>query len=212
MSDTHPRFTLWQAIAAVLDLVIRNAEDLRSLARIPGPPGERGAEGPPGKLPTVKAWTDAVHYEGDVVHLDGSTYQALKDTARQPPHEDWQPVASRGVDGQGFIVRGTYSEIETYRKNDIVALGSGSFVAKHDDPGPCTGPGWQLWAGPGKRGEKGLPGDCGDRGPKGEPGVPGADIIGGRFDLKDMKLVLVRSDGATVDIDFYDFALAVRNG
>jgi hypothetical protein len=50
-------------------------------------------------LPLVKTYVaDAVHYPGDVVTHDGSTYQALRDTARAPPVDDWICLARAGRD------------------------------------------------------------------------------------------------------------------
>ena len=59
-----------------------------------------------------------------------------------------------------------FSDKETYKALDIVALNGGSFIAKKDNPGPCPGAGWQLIASQGKRGDKG------ERGLQGIPGVP----------------------------------------
>jgi hypothetical protein len=50
-----------------------------------GPRGEKGDQGPPGKLPLVKVWKEhQISYSGDVVAYDGSTFQAIHDTARVP--------------------------------------------------------------------------------------------------------------------------------
>ena len=46
----------------------------------------------------------------------------------------------------------------------------------------------------------------------GERGADGASIIGGVIDAKAMKLLLERSDGGTVAVDVYDFALALKEG
>jgi hypothetical protein len=138
-----------------------------------GVPGPRGEPGPPGKLERVHGYVeDAVHYRGDIVTHRGSTYQARCDTAREPPHEDWICVARAGVDGKdgrdggSLEVRGLFSDKETYKALDIVALNGGSFIARRDNPGPCPGAGWQLIASQGKRGDKG------ERGLQGIPGVP----------------------------------------
>ena len=139
-----------------------------------GVPGPRGEPGPPGKLERVHGYVeDAVHYRGDIVTHRGSTYQARCDTAREPPHEDWTCVAHAGVDGKdgrdgrSLEVRGLFSDKETYKALDIVALNGGSFIAKKDNPGPCPGAGWQLIASQGKRGDKG------ERGLQGISGRPG---------------------------------------
>jgi hypothetical protein len=200
--------TFMDVADTALRLGIRNFEELRSVARQPGPPGEPGKDGTPGKLDVVKSWSEGIAYEGDVRFHDGSTYQARRDTAREPPHEDWQPLATRGQDGRGFVVRGTWSPTETYARHDIVARNASSFVALKDNPGECPGEDWQLWAGQGKTGK---PGEPGRQGIQGQPGKDGAAIVGGVFDARDMKLILTRSDGGSFSVDMTDFALAIRD-
>jgi hypothetical protein len=156
-----------------------------------GAQGERGIEGPPGKLPIVREWSRGVWYEGQVVQKDGSSFQALKDTAEEPPHEDWQPIAKAGQDGRSMTIRETFDATETYRALDVVTQNGTWFVAKKDNPGSCPGPGWK--AGPyGKRGEKG---ERGERGIKGESGRDGAGFIGWVHDLENYRAIPVLSDG-----------------
>jgi hypothetical protein len=126
-----------------------------------GPPGKDGKEGKDGKLPIVREWTNRVHYAGDVVRHNGSTYQALADTGREPPHSDWGELASRGTDGIGFVLRGTYDATAEYRRHDIVMINRNSFAAKYDNPGECPGDGWQLFGPSGQRGKEGPPGSKG---------------------------------------------------
>lgn len=168
----------------------------------PAPRGERGPEGPAGKLPVAREWEDRVYYEGDVALFQGSTYQALSDTGRAPPHEDWACIARAGrdgADGRSFKVASTYDPGKDYRELEVVALNGGSFVARTDNPGPCPGAGWQLIASQGKQGkpgERGGPGLKGDRGEAGHP-VVGAQIDG------DGLLRLTNGDGSVVDVDLY---------
>ena len=143
---------------------------------------------------SVRNASRTVHYRGDIVTHRGSTYQARCDTAREPPHEDWICVAHAGVDGKdgrdgrSLEVRGLFSDKETYKALDIVALNGGSFIAKKDNPGPCPGAGWQLIASQGKRGDKG------ERGLQGIPGVP-VVIQKWRLDRDNYIAVPVMSDG-----------------
>jgi hypothetical protein len=136
-----------------------------------GKEGPRGEAGPTGRIKGVRAYLeDMVHYEGDIVVHEGSTYQAKRDTSRAPPHADWACIAAAGRDAKMPKVCGTYREGETYKYLDVVALNGGSFIARADNPGPCPGDCWQLVASAGRAGK---PGPNGERGEKGERGLPG---------------------------------------
>jgi hypothetical protein len=151
----------------------------------PGPQGERGL---PGVLTIVKEWSDAVHYAGELVICQGSTWQALRDTGRAPPHADWICIASRGHDGTSPSFRGLWRAEIAYRAFDVVALNGGSYVATRDDPGICPGDGWQALAFQGKRGPPGPPGDRG--------GKPWPAIVGWHIDTKAYAARAVMSDGS----------------
>jgi len=143
-----------------------------------------------------------VHYEADVVTHKGGTWQALRDTAREPGDGDWIMLAQAGRDAQPFNVRGTFSEtIADYKKFDVVALNGSSFVARSDAPGACPGSGWQLIAsagrpgkpGPkGERGEKGLPGTKGDR------GEAAPVILAWKIDQENFAVTPIMSDASEV--------------
>lgn len=189
-------------------------EELASVAAaeavktIPAPKdGEPGADG---KLPIVIVYVDGVHYAGDVVTHDGATYQASKDTGREPPHDDWVCLARAGRDGQdgaegrSFRIRGTYAEgIEDYTALDLVSLNGGAFIAKTNAPGACPGPDWQLVASQGKRGAPGEPGKPGQR------GAAAPVVVAMSVDDSGM-LMLTNADGSTVECDFYPILSKVR--
>src|SRR5215468_883302 len=104
-----------------------------------------GKAPPRAEFPSVKAWEpDVVFHENDVVTFAGSTYQALRDTARVPTTQDWRCLAAGGSDGRGFVVRGTYDSNAEYRCLDVAMVGGSSFVALKNAPGPCPGDDWQL--------------------------------------------------------------------
>lgn len=164
--------------------------------------GERGPEGPIGKMSAVQDWTDEVHYEGSVRHHNGATYQAVKDTGREPPHDDWQLIASAGrdgADGRSFNVRATWSDEEEYRAMDVVAAEGSAFVARCDNPGACPGPDWQVIS---IRGKSGKQGDRGAPGPKGDRGEPGPSVTRATIDDEGL-FRLVNADGSVVECDFY---------
>jgi hypothetical protein len=131
--------------------------------------GMPGPAGPPGKLEIVKDYIEGqVYYDRDlVVGNDGALYQADRDTAAGPQHTDWRCITRAGRDGKdalNFRVEGTYNRDAKYRRLSIVMLNGSSFVARHDDPGPCPGDGWQLFTSVGKRGQQGPKGESGPRG------------------------------------------------
>jgi integrin beta 3 len=166
---------------------------------IPGPPGapgergERGApgiEGPPGKLAAVREWSECIHYEGAVVSRHGSTWQAVRDTAREPPHEDWILLAAAGTNGRDAPVGqvyGRYDPAAQYKGFDLVAHDGGEWRARKDDPGPLPGAGWALSAVQGKRGAKG------EIGPRGQAGPAGASIV--EWSIAGFAAVPIMSDG-----------------
>lgn len=163
------------------------------------PPPEPGAPGAPGKLGMVRAWEDRVFYEAEIATFDGAIYQALRDTGRTPPHEDWLCVVARGEPGKDAAeieITGTFDVTRAYKRLNVVALNGGSFIAKRDDPGPCPGDGWQLVA---SQGNRGKPGDA----VKGDPGRPGPAVRSIEVDDQGM-LTLTNADGSMVQCDLYD--------
>jgi hypothetical protein len=161
--------------------------------------GAPGPAGPPGKLEIVKDHVEGrVYYERDlVVAGDGALYQAERDTAATPPHTDWRCVTRAGRDGKdalNFRIEGTYDPDAKYRRLSIVMLNGSSFVARHDDPGPCPGGGWQLFTSVGKRGQQGPKGERGERGPTG-PLAIAPRIAGTEIDA-DYNLVILYTDNS----------------
>jgi hypothetical protein len=113
-----------------------------------------------------------IYYRANVVADQTGSYQAKHDTAKAPcpESEDWTCIARSGADGKDgrtFRPRGTCDPAKDYRRLDIAMLNASSFVALCDDPGPCPGENWQLFASVGKRGQKGLKRERGERGPTG---------------------------------------------
>jgi hypothetical protein len=164
--------------------------------------GALGPPGAPGKLPLVRVWNDGIHYEGDIVTHDGSTWQAQRDTGRSAPHEDWICLARSGRDGRdgaSLQVRGTWDANAHYEALNVVVLNGGAFVAKRNEPGACPGDGWQLMASQGKQGK---PGDKGPVGPAGPPGKDAPVIVRMEAD-NDGLIRLVTSDGSEVTCDLY---------
>jgi hypothetical protein len=119
--------------------------------------------------PRVHPFEDGkVHYEGELVTYEGSTFQALHDTGKAPSEEsDWICVAAGGLDGRSPRVKGTYSSGERYSQLDIVALNGAAFIARRNNPGACPGEDWQAIALQGKRGPQGAKGERGERGAAG---------------------------------------------
>lgn len=176
-----------------------------------GDPGERGLQGEPGapgRLPVARAWSERVHYEGEVVTHAGATWQADRDTGREPPHDDWRCLAAAGQDGRTPDFRGLFGKDEEYRALDVVMLDGNSFVALRDEPGACPGDGWKLLS---MRGKPGKPGDKGERGERGEKGKPGEPLVSAEV-RDDGTILYTNGDGSTVEADLYPLLEKVQRG
>jgi len=157
---------------------------------VPGPLGEPGPPGPPGptgKFIAPKQWQPGIHYDSALVTHRGSTYCAARDTAEQPPHDDWIIVAACGEVPYVGEVCGLFEPGRAYRKFDLVSFHGSEWRARQDNPGALPGDGWAL---AGQAGSRGKPGDKGDRGPPG----PAISIAG--WETRDYRAVLVMSDGS----------------
>ena len=169
------------------------------VATLPALRGPVGPAGPVGRLPIAKEWQrETVYYEGSVVTYDGGSYQALRGTGEPPDNEaHWQCLAAPGRDAKSFRHRGTFKDDAEYASHDIVALNGGSFLALHDKPGLCPGPGWQLLCAQGKRGATGEPGPRGPTGVAGPPGHDAGIIIGWAVDRTSYTVTPMMSDGSS---------------
>jgi Collagen triple helix repeat (20 copies) len=153
-----------------------------------GPAGPPGETGPPGKFMPPKAWAKGIHYESALVTHEGSTWCAARDTAEEPPHDDWIVVAACGEAPYVGEVCGLFDPKGAYRKFDLVTFNGSEWRAKRDNPGLLPGDGWQL---AGQAGSRGKSGDRGERGPAG-PAAP--TII--EWAMKGYHAVPIMSDGS----------------
>src|SRR5262245_13957445 len=155
--------------ASALELKLAQLTGAVDILRGAAPP-------PPAKFPSVKAWSaDLIYHKDEIVTHNGSTYQATKETAREPETSgDWICVAAAGA---GSRICGTYNCHHQYKHHDIVMVNGSSFASLKDAPGPCPGGDWRLLSSRGSRGGKGEMGERGPRGEKGDKGQPGADAL-----------------------------------
>jgi hypothetical protein len=190
-----------RTFALLTELLVRIQRDTipEVVETLPALRGPAGPVGPAGKLPIAKEWQcEKVYYEGQVVTYDGATYQALHDTGEPPDSEaHWICLAAPGRDAKSFRHRGTFKDDAEYASHDIVALNGGSFLALHDKPGVCPGPGWQLLCAQGKRGATGEPGPRGATGIAGPSGVDAAAVVAWKIDRAAYTVTPVMSDGTS---------------
>lgn len=177
---------------------------------VDGERGEKGDPGAPGKLSLVAAWSNRVHYEGEVRTHGGGAWQALRDTAMAPPHDDWICVAERGrdgADGAGLNPRKLWVADQEYARLDVVAWNGGCFLALRDglQEMPGTGDGWMRMASPGRRGERG------EKGERGERGLPGPPVVEMTVDDEGL-LTLRNADGSLVRCDLYPLLSRLSHG
>lgn len=135
---------------------------------------ERGAPGA-----ETAAWRPGIYRDGVTVqHHIGQFYRALRDTASEPPGDDWERLGTAG-----FRFVGGHVEGKMYALGDLVVNDYSMFVQ--------TTAGMQLMA---ARGAKGDPG---------KDGRDGSSVTGMR--LMGSRLQLTLRDGAatrTIEVDF----------
>jgi len=175
-------------------------------AGIQGPAGEQGIQGPPGRFMAPVAWQRGIHYDGALATHAGATWCALRDTAEEPPHDDWVCVAERGADGRTPAFRGAWKAASTYEAFDVAMVEGSSFIALYDVPGPCPGDGWRLIA---SRGKSGPPGAAGPQGERGWPGMPAPTPVA--LDVDGEGLLTLRfGDGVALSCDLYPVLAKLR--
>lgn len=80
-----------------------------------GTQGEQGETGQEGIGVNTKEWTKGIYREGQIVqHFIGQQFKALKDTDKEPSHEDWERI---GVNG--FRWTGIKSDKTKYEDGDL---------------------------------------------------------------------------------------------
>ena len=80
-----------------------------------GEQGEKGQEGETGIGYNSKAWTKKIHRQDQIVqHFIGQQFKALKDTDKEPPHEDWERIGTNG-----FRWTGVKSDKTEYKDGDL---------------------------------------------------------------------------------------------
>ncbi len=132
MSLPPPRYTIWQALMAALALSKQAIEEVRALARVPGPVGPPGPSGIDGKDGFNADWLD---WDLD---MDTRTMTMIQtrgtETKRTPKKMAGLP-----------LYRGVYKDGVAYEHGDEVTFGGSMFIALQDtNSRPETDNTWQL--------------------------------------------------------------------
>jgi integrin beta 3 len=191
-----PQYTLTDAMGVCLAMCRRCLDEVRALARLPGPPGqegkrglkgdkgESGARGEPGKQ--GPAGRDGAPGEPGRQGVPGPAGER----GQRGPEGECGPPGPVGPPAYPGRACGLYDAQTEYRALDVVTLNGSEWRARCDKPGPLPGDDWLLGA---KKGEPGRPGPSGPQGERGEPGPAGIDVAA--IELEDWSLVFTLSDG-----------------
>jgi len=154
-----------------------------------GADGKDGPPGDPGLGFDSAIWAPGVWREGAIVQAHvGQIFRAIKDTANNPDHEDWERVGNAG-----FRLTGTYDSEKEYRVGDLFIKNYGLFLHDGSEASLVAGRGPE-----GKKGAKGRDGKDGAPGADGKPGRDGADgsqIVEMEFNGTDLVVVHEKSTG-----------------
>lgn len=118
-----PRYTIWQAIAAALEAAAKALEEVRALARLPGPQGEPGPQGKPGL-----GFADFTY--------DGERRMTWAREGMDPVVMVLPMVIDRGV----------WREGQRYERGDGASWNGSFWIAQKDDPAKpgVSNSGWRL--------------------------------------------------------------------
>ncbi len=124
MPIPKPSYTIWQAISAALALATRALNEVRALARMPGPTGEKGEKGEPG------LGFDDLTYDGE----RRFTYKRFDD--------------ERVFVVPFMIYRGLWSRDQAYERGDCITSDGGIWHAETNTIAGIDRPGiskaWKL--------------------------------------------------------------------
>jgi hypothetical protein len=151
MSKLVPKYTIWEAISVAISTGTRALEEIRNLARIPGPRGPDGL-----------GFDDLeVLYDGE----RGFTFRMAKG----------DQVKEFAFKVPMVLDRDVFKETNTYEKGDGVTFAGSFWIAQKDNPAGKPNDGsskdWRLAV---KRGRNGADGVMKQIGPVGPVSVPGA--------------------------------------
>lgn len=161
MSETKlpaPLYTLWQAIITAHTVAQRALEEVRVLARLPGPPGEPG-----------------LGFDDFGVEHDGERGFVFR-LVRGDLVKEWAFTVPAVID------KGVFKAETKYDRGDGVTYSGSFWIAQGETkgkPGELGSEGWRLAV---KRGRDGKDGKNGERGPQGPEGKPGRDLTQMTFD------------------------------
>jgi hypothetical protein len=202
MSIPDRQYTLSDAVSVCLAMCRRCLDEVRAVARLPGPPGqegkrgakgdkgEPGARGEPGKPgPAGPAGAPGEPGRQGMPGVAGERGQRGPQGECGPPG----PIGPPAYPGRGC---GLYDAATKYRALDIVTLNGSEWRARCDNPGSLPGDDWMLGA---KKGEPGKPGPRGAQGERGEPGPPGVGLAS--IEFEDWSVVFTLSDGLVTVCD-----------
>jgi hypothetical protein len=141
MSKMVPKYSMWEAINTSLALGMRALEEIRTLARTPGPAGIDGKDGAPGR-DGISFDDITAEYEDDgrvdVLRLwrDGKVVKEIRRTTKTS------------------LFRGVHDHTRVYLPGDQVTRGGSQWHCNVECKGPFNGDDWTLSV---KKGRDGKP-------------------------------------------------------
>jgi integrin beta 3 len=160
-----PTYTLWQCIGTALALSRRAVEEVRALARLPGPQGEPGPVGRPGPQGAPGPEGRSIQGEQGRPGRDGMQLEDFELEAKDGGRflalvlKRGDTVVRREIRTDMMIERGIWTE-GAYLKGDCVTYAGSMFVAECDTSDkPERGKGWRLAIKRGRDGKDTRPDD-----------------------------------------------------
>ncbi len=131
MPKLTPKYNIWEAVNTALTIGLKALEEIRALARTPGPAGADGKDGSPGK---------------DGIGFDDFTAD-FEDDGRVDVLRLWnngQVVKEIRRQTKTALYRGVHDKERTYQPGDIVTWNGSGWHCNTEAKGICGGDNWTL--------------------------------------------------------------------
>ncbi len=137
MSKLTPKYTYWEGLNIAIELAMQCIDEVRALARLPGPAGKDGTDGKDGA--NGKDGADGIVFDDiDEQYEDEGRIQVRTYLRQGQIFKQFRHIT------KSSIFRGIHDSSRTYLPGDEVTRGGSQWHCKAECSGPFNGDFWIL--------------------------------------------------------------------